>query len=125
MYATHTEPYNYQIYRKTLYTCVCMCVCTQLCPTLCDPMDCNLPDSSVHGIFQARLLEWVAISSSRGFSQLRDQTHVSYIGRQILYQLHCMGSPYIYMTVYKYICMYICIYTRFMDHSLVVAKGLV
>ena len=102
-----------------------MCVSTQLCPTLCDPMDCNLPDSSVHGIFQARLLEWVAISSSRGFSQLRDQTHVSYIGRQILYQLHHMGSPYIYMTVYKYICMYVCIYTPFMDHSFVVAKGLV
>ena len=35
---------------------------TQLCPTLCDPMDCSLPGSSVHGIFQARVLEWVAIS---------------------------------------------------------------
>ena len=35
----------------------------QSCPTLCDPMDCNLPGSSVHGIFQARILEWVAISS--------------------------------------------------------------
>ena len=34
----------------------------QLCLTLCDPMDCSLPDSSVHGIFQARVLEWVAIS---------------------------------------------------------------
>ena len=41
---------------------------TQLCPTLCDPMDCNLPGSSVHGIFQARVLEWVAISFSRGSS---------------------------------------------------------
>ena len=36
-----------------------------LCPTLCDPMDCNRPDTSVHGILQARILEWVAISSSR------------------------------------------------------------
>ena len=36
----------------------------QLCPTLCDPTDCSLPDSSVHGIFQARILEWVAISFS-------------------------------------------------------------
>ena len=37
-----------------------------LCPTLCDPVDCSLPDSSVRGIFQARILEWVAISCSRG-----------------------------------------------------------
>ena len=37
----------------------------QLCPTLCDPMDCTLPDSSTHGIFQARIPEWVAISFSR------------------------------------------------------------
>ena len=43
-----------------------------LCLTLCDPMDCSLPGSSVHGIFQARILEWVAISFSREFSQTRD-----------------------------------------------------
>ena len=42
--------------------CVCVCVpVTQLCPTLCDPMDCSLVGSSVHRIFQARILEWVAI----------------------------------------------------------------
>ena len=41
----------------------------QSCPTLCNPMDCNPPDSSVHGIFQARILEWVAMLSSRGSSQ--------------------------------------------------------
>ena len=39
---------------------------TQSCPTLCDPMDCNLPSSSVHGIFQGIVLEWIAISFSRG-----------------------------------------------------------
>ena len=44
------------------------CLVTQSCPTLCDPMDCNLPGFSVHGIFQARVLEWVAISYSRVFS---------------------------------------------------------
>ena len=44
---------------------------TQSCLTLCDPMDYNLPGSSVHGISQGRILEWVAISCSRGFSQLR------------------------------------------------------
>ena len=51
-----------------LYTeCVCVLV-AQSCPTLCDPMDCNPPGSSVHEIFQARILEWVAISFSRGSS---------------------------------------------------------
>ena len=48
-------------------------------PTLCDPMDCSLPGSSLHGILQARVLEWVAISFSRGSSQTRDQTQVSWI----------------------------------------------
>ena len=43
----------------------CACLVTQSCLTLCDPMDCILPSSSVHGIFQARILEWVAISYSR------------------------------------------------------------
>ena len=53
----------------------------QLCPTLCDPMDYSLPGSSVHGIFQARLLEWVAIAFpfSRGSSQPRDRIQVSRI----------------------------------------------
>ena len=49
----------------------------QSCPTLCDPMDCNLPGCSVHGIFQARVLEWIAISFSRGSSQTRNRTQVS------------------------------------------------
>ena len=49
----------------------------QSCPTLCHPMDCSLPGSSVHGILQARILEWGAISSSREPSQPRDQTWVS------------------------------------------------
>ena len=54
--------------------------CTQSCLTLCDPMDpmdCSPPGSSVHGISQAQTLEWVAISSSRGSSQPRDQTRIS------------------------------------------------
>ena len=60
----------------------------QLCPTLCDPMDCSSPGSSVHWIFQARILEWVAIS--RGSSWPRNRTCVSCVscfGRRILY--HC------------------------------------
>ena len=51
--------------------CVCVCVCVfhvlsvaQSCPTVCDPVDCSLPGFSVHGVFQARILEWVAISFS-------------------------------------------------------------
>ena len=65
------------------------------CLTLCNPMDCSLPDSSVHGILQARILEWVAISSSRGSSWPRDWTCISYvscIGRQIFYHEHHLGS---------------------------------
>ena len=57
-----------------------MCVCVKLfqaCPTLCCPMDCSLPGSSVHGILQARILEWVAIPSSRGSFPPRDRTHIS------------------------------------------------
>ena len=49
----------------------------QSCLTLCDPMDCSLAGSSIHMIFQARVLEWVAMSFSRGSSQLRDRTQVS------------------------------------------------
>ena len=51
----------------------------QSCPTLCDPVDCSLPGSSVHGIFQAIVLEWIAISFSSGSSQPRDWTQVSCI----------------------------------------------
>ena len=75
---------------SSLLICVCVCVCGQSYPTLCDPTDCSPPCSSVHGIFQARILEWVAISYSGGSSLPRDLTCVSWvscIGRQILY--HC------------------------------------
>ena len=55
----------------------------QSCPTLCDPKDCGLPGSSIHGIFQARVLEWVAISFSRESSWPRDWTRVSHmVGRR-------------------------------------------
>ena len=56
---------------------------TQMCPTLCDPMDCSPPGSSVHGTFQARILEWIAISFSRGSSQPKDWTPVSCIAGRI------------------------------------------
>ena len=54
-----------------------MCVCIQSCLIFCDPMDSSPPDSSVHGIHQVRILEWVSISLSRGSSWSRDQTPAS------------------------------------------------
>ena len=61
------------------------CLVAKLCLPLCDLMDCSLPYYLVRGIFQASMLEWVAISFSRGSSWPRDQTWVSRSGRQILY----------------------------------------
>ena len=68
---------------------LCMSLVTQSCPTVCDPVNCSPPGSSVRRIFQARILEWVAISSSEGSSPSRDQmlvSCISYIGSQIPYQ---------------------------------------
>ena len=62
--------------------CVCVCVCVlviQSCLTLCNPMNYAPPDFSVHGILQARILEWIAIPFSRGSSQPRDRILVSCI----------------------------------------------
>ena len=67
------------------------CSGIQSCPTLCDPMDYSPPSSSVHGILQARILEWVAISFSRGSSQPRDQSCISC---QILYQCQQGSTKY-------------------------------
>ena len=68
----------------------------QSCLTLCHPMDCSPPGSSVHGILQARILEWVAMPSSRRFSRPRDQIRV-YLCllhcRQIFYHWRRLGSP--------------------------------
>ena len=60
----------------------------QSCPTLCDPMNCSPSGSSVHGILHARILEWVAMPSSRVSSWPRDWNHISYVsrvGKQVLY----------------------------------------
>ena len=61
------------------FVCSLYQVHVQLCLILWDPLDCSLLGSSIYGIFQARILEWVTISSSRGFPQPRDRTHVSCI----------------------------------------------
>ena len=91
---------NFQLWLKTdlkkrkrlilkLIMCICVCVLHgSTCLTLCNPMDCSSSGSSVHGIFQARILEWAAILYSIGSFQPRDWTCVSCIsciGRQIFY----------------------------------------
>ena len=88
------------------------CMNAQLCPTLCNP-DCSPPGSSVHGISQARILKWVAISSSRGSSQPRDQTLISdifCIGRQI-FTTAPPGKHYgpIYQRVKHWLCVGGCV----------------
>ena len=65
----------------------------QLCPSLCDPMDCSSPGSSVYGILQARILEWVVMPSFRGSSQPRDWTRTS-----CGWLLHCRWILYYWAT---------------------------
>ena len=72
-----------------------------MCPTLCNPTDYSLPGSSVHGIFQARVLEWVAIAFSRGSSRPRDRTQVSLIvGRGFTIWLSGL-NPSKYFQIYE------------------------
>ena len=81
---------------ETWTACCCCCLVTQLCLTLCDSTDCNLPGSSVHGIFWAGIPEWVAISFSKGSSQPRDGTRISWvscIGRRVLYHWATWEAP--------------------------------
>ena len=73
------------------------CLVTKSCPALCDPMDCSPPGFSVHGISQARILEWVAISYSRDSSWPRNQTHISCVGRRILYHWATKETPWLRM----------------------------
>ena len=103
----------FQLLRNIL---LCVYVCAkslQLCLTLCDPMDYSLPGSSVRVILQARILEWVAMPSSRGSSQPRDRTRVSCVsctGRQVIYLLLLPPGKIgvcVCVCVYLCVCMYI------------------
>ena len=78
-----------------------MLLLVESCPTLCDPTDCSPPGSSVHGISQARVIEWVAISFSRGSSQPRDGTCISCIDRRILYYWSTSEAPFVNYTMGK------------------------
>ena len=83
-FPSHTDPLSHYIPSKQislthiLYP-LCVCLVPQSCLTLCNPMERSLPGSSVHGILQARIVEWVTISFCRASSQPRDQTQVSCI----------------------------------------------
>ena len=85
---------QHELYRKGKESEV-----AQSCPTLCNPMDGNLPGSAVHGIFQARILEWAAVSFSRGSSQPRDRTQVFCIAdrRFTVWATAPVAYIYIYM----------------------------
>ena len=81
-----------------VYVMYSVVLIAQLCPTLCDPKDCSLPGSSVHGILQARILEWVAIHFSRGSSQPRDWTWVSCIAGRF-FTVWAIEKPHILVIV--------------------------
>ena len=88
---------------------IAACVHAQSCPTLCNPLDGSPPGFSVPGILQARILEWVAIPSSRGSFQIIDRTRVSCIsciGRQILYCWTTWEAPHGCMHISKLIKLY-------------------
>ena len=72
----------------------------QLCLTVCDPMECSLPGSYVHGILQARILEWAAIPFSRGSSRLSSNPGLLHC-RQIPYHLSHQGSPFFLTLLFK------------------------
>ena len=91
-------PYVF-IYTYIFIKCAIGAKSLQSCPTLFNPMDCSLPGISVHGILRARILEWVAMSLSRGSSQPRNQTcifHVSCIGRWVP-----PGKPFIQCSTFQ------------------------
>ena len=99
--AKDKSPKNPKLNSRNNFSCMCASLVTQSCPTLCDPMDHSPPGSSVHGILQARILEWIAISFSRRSSPPRDWTCVSGIGRQILYHWATWEVPFLLSPTYN------------------------
>ena len=80
---------------KRLQVLVHTCSNTSVMSDYLWPMDCSQPGASVHGILQERILEWVALPSSRGSSQHRNQTHISCIAGRFFYPLSPLGNPQI------------------------------
>ena len=94
-------PFHYSYYKTWDISNSTLCglltvLVAQSCPTLCNPMGCSPPDSSVHGVLQARILEWVAIPFSRRSSQSRDWTWVSCIAGHQRRVLHSRSLLFIY-----------------------------
>ena len=133
MYLTCKYIFKLCICLSALCVCMCVCVCV-LSPTqtLCNAMDCSPPGSSVHGISQARILEFVVMPSPRGWSQTSNWTRVSYVfctGRRVLLPLSHLGSPcictgmhictslYIHMHLNMCINAYWCVYLTFISHK--------
>ena len=85
LWTTLTKSQSFGFNNSWRKGCCCCRLIAKSCPTLSNPMDCSPPGSCVHGISQARILEWVAISLSKGSSRPKDQTWVSCIGKWILY----------------------------------------
>ena len=99
-------PTNSTLIPPELITLFSSCLYAQSCPTLCNRMDYSPPHSSIHGIFQARMLEWVAISYSRESSRPRDQTRASCFsctGRRVLYHLHHLVNRSIFIISIKFL----------------------
>ena len=93
-----------------------MCVLVaQLCPILCDPVDCSLPGSSVHGMLLARILEWVAMPSSRGCSPSWDRTHSSWVS--------CLAGRFFIVEPLKNHLL-ICLFSKFCWASLICGNPL-
>ena len=83
----------YEYMKKWMETSMDWSEVAQSCPTLCDSMDCSPPGSSIHEILQAKILEWVAISFSKGSSQARDQKPVSPAWQTDSSPVSHLGSP--------------------------------
>ena len=102
--------------------CVCACVCAKMlqsCLTLCDPMDYSPPGSSIQGILQARILEWVAMPSSRGIfpTQGSNPCLFSLMSSSLAGGFFTMSATYIYIYIWYGIhmygiCMYVCIHVN-------------
>ena len=82
----------YKISKKWNYQSFSAAKSLQLCPTLCDPIDCSLPGFSIHGVLQARTLEWVAIAFSKSFSRRHEKAYWMDALSHLLKGKHCRGE---------------------------------
>ena len=102
-YSSTLSLHSYSLYiRTSVYIYMLLFSCWVVSHSFYDPMDCSLPGSSVYGDLQARILEWVAISSSRRSSWPRDWTRISCIGRWAFYHWATRKALYIYIHTHTY-----------------------